>query len=291
MAHCVHCPQAWLPIGDYTGNCRKLHIRILLRDDGSSSTHTSFKQRARQAVSPIAGTRSAYFPLAAVLRKRPVLTPVLAGITICIILSVLIFVDIDMHGFWFTVSLSVFYAGIGQPLREIGVGVDPSAHAVDTLANVNRLLSAAGYELIENPVSGDPAIDPLITSVDIVALAPDRGYAISISESDDTGLDWSRASELRTAARALEEVLDKDGSTQRKIEPLLLAIGAFTNDAIEAISAKIGIKLVRIKDSSLLSFPQDEETSRLKDVASELLLVPAAGEASDSLSSHMESAQ
>ncbi len=188
-------------------------------------------------------------------------------------------------------SLSVFYAGIGQPLREIGVGVDPSAHAVDTLANVNRLLSAAGYELIENPVSGDPAIDPLITSVDIVALAPDRGYAISISESDDTGLDWSRASELRTAARALEEVLDKDGSTQRKIEPLLLAIGAFTNDAIEAISAKIGIKLVRIKDSSLLSFPQDEETSRLKDVASELLLVPAAGEASDSLSSHMESAQ
>src|SRR5262249_47754331 len=123
----------------------------------------------------------------------------------------------EAHGLSFTLLLTTYFAATGSPLLDLGT----KDRRADTLAVLKKLLASTGYSLTEAPRTGDPEVDPLIASVDLLALAGSQGYAIKIQvlESQRTSADWSLAADVRAGAMALQGALRNESTTGIIVQP------------------------------------------------------------------------
>jgi hypothetical protein len=225
----------------------------------------------------IAGTRSPFFPLA----FKPWRLAMLALLGVTGGAAGVAFLDVQ--GLWFTLSLMLFFVATGVPLFKLGEPERHSAGAVLVMKALSKLLSAAGYKLTEKPRTGSPEVDPLITPVDLLAFAGNRGYAIKVKVvgSGETDLEWVAASDIRRAAKALQRALRSDNSTEAMVEPYLLVIGGRISDDLRSFSGEEGVKLVHFPDTESLRPALEPEAadSDLRGIALRLLQVSPGGPA------------
>jgi hypothetical protein len=224
----------------------------------------------------IAGTRSAFFPVAG----KPWRLAMLALFGVAGGVASVTLLDLDVHGLGFTLSLTWFLLLTGAPLLHLGKRKRPSASTVEVLTALRKIFSAAGYKLIERPRTDSPELDPLITSVDLLALARDRGYAVNakVLDSRETDVGRSTVFEVRTGAKALQRALRSSDTPETVVEPYLLVVGGQINEGFRTFSGELGVKLVHLPDIESLRPALAETTdTALRDIALHLLQVPAGG--------------
>jgi hypothetical protein len=212
-----------------------------------------------------AGTRSAFFPIAA--QPRHV---ILAAIGFVLAAAVgLCF--LDPHGIWFTVALALAFFYTAAPLANLGDRRRPR-NAPDVREMIERMLEVAGYQIKQSPVTGNGAVDPLLSQVDYLAVSNEHAFAVELNVSPHDGrkLDWSVASRLRTAAKALEDA-SHGGDIQ--VNPLLIVVGGRIDESLQEFSVEEGVKLVQFSRGELNDVMNLKEPT-LRQRTLELLKIP-----------------
>lgn len=221
----------------------------------------------------IAGTRSAFFPVAG----KPWRLAFLALLGVTVSVAGVALLDLELQGLGFTFFLTCLLYLTGAPLLQLGKRKLPSAGTNEALTALRKLFSAAGYKLIERPKTDSPELDPLITSVDLLALARDRGYAVNakVLDSRETDVGRSTVFEVRTGAKALQRALRSSDAPETVVEPYLLVVGGQISEDLRILSGEVGVKLVHLPDiESLRPALAEEADTALRDIALSLLQVP-----------------
>jgi hypothetical protein len=221
----------------------------------------------------VAGTRSPFFALAAQPRNA-----ILVGAGLALALAAGL-VLLNPKGLAFTLSLSFALLYTSSPLSRAG-GRRAARMRADVARAIERLFEAAGYRTTRSPVTGKAEVDPLIAGVDYLALSGERAYAVAVKVLADPehSVDWAIASELRTAARALQDALPQPAP----VEPLLLMVGGRIDEALQVFSAEQGVKLAHISPPERLGEAEGMEGKALRDLALQLLGIPPGGAAATS---------
>lgn len=218
----------------------------------------------------VAGTRSPFFALAAQPRNA-----ILVGAGLALALAAGL-VLLNPKGLAFTLGSSFALLYTSSPLSRAGERRGARLRP-DVARAIEKLFEAAGYRTTRSPVTGNAEVDPLIAGVDYLALSGERAYAVAVKVLADPGhsVDWAIASELRTAARALQDALPQPAP----VEPLLIMVGGRVDEALHLFSAEQGVKLAHISPPERLAEAQGTQGKALRDVALQLLGIPPGGAA------------
>jgi hypothetical protein len=222
----------------------------------------------RKLYPEVAGTRSPFFRLAA--QPRYIIMGAL-GLLVAVAAGLWLF-DANGLAFTFLLTMALFYTS--APLAQ--TGDRRGEHESRQVSNViEKLLVAAGYHTTRSPVTGNAAIDPLISDVDYLALSGERAYAVELKVATDAerSVEWSTASALRTAAKALQDALPSRGGAPISVNPLLIVVGGRIDDALRLFSAEQGVKLVHFGREILRDSLPAEGQSR-REHALQLLGIP-----------------
>jgi hypothetical protein len=228
----------------------------------------------RKLYPEVTGTRSPFFPLAA--KPRYIVMAAL-GLVIAVAAGLRLLEPTGL-AFTFLLTMALFYTS--APLAQTGGrrGEDKSR---EISSMIEKLLAAAGYHTTRSPVTGNAAIDPLISDVDYLALSGERAYAVELKVAPDAdqSVDWSAASALRTAAKALQDALPSRGDVPIRVNPLLIVVGGRIDDALRLFSEEQGVKLVHFgREIVRDSLPADGQSQRER--ALQLLGIPPGNGAS-----------
>lgn len=226
----------------------------------------------------IAGTRSPFFALASQPGPaRWVASALALGVAVALWW-------LDPRGLSFTLALTLalFYSSLPLSL----LGRPEGAREAPRLSEaIGRLLQAAGYRTTPAPVTGNADVDPLLADVDYLARSDEHAYAVDVKVASKPGdaVEWSTASVLRTAARALQLALQPPGrppaGSELHVEPLLVIVGGQAGDALRRFAAEEGVKLALIADARALSAAAAADEAERRQRALELLGIPPGGAA------------
>jgi len=223
----------------------------------------------------IAGIRSVYYSIAA-MRTQIVL--IALGCIVGCILVLTVF-DLDPVGFWFTLLLTFVFVGTSAPMQKAELSRRPSADGATLLRAVRRLYAAAGYTLIDRPRTNDPELDPLVTEIDLLATAGDRGYAVqtSLAASPESDLDEGTVFEVRAGAKALQRALRAGEPSATRVEPYLFVVGGHISESMQDFCREVGVSLHHVADvGSLRAAVSETDSTALREIALRLLQVPLA---------------
>jgi len=198
----------------------------------------------RQLYPREAGARSAFFPLLA--RWKLLLIGAMAGVVAVAVMFWLL----DPHGVALPVLLSAVLFYTGFPLAEAGEEAADKAQVkiIDALA---PLLQEGGYRIVRAPRTGKAEIDPLLTSVDVLAQGDDRAFAVQVkSVASRAPVEWNEASAVRTAATLLSEEVRSDGGAPVPVEPLLMLVGGTVAQSLQAFSQRERVLLVHFEHAA-----------------------------------------
>jgi hypothetical protein len=221
----------------------------------------------------VAGTRSPFFPLAAQPRNAILVG---AGLVLALAAGLVL---LDPKGLGFTLPLTFALLYTSTPLARAGERKE-TAETPDVSRAIETLLLAAGYRTTRSPVTGNPEVDPLLAAVDYLALSDERAYAVGLKTLADpnSSVDWSTASGLRTAARALQEALPH-GDGARSVEPLLILVGGRIDEPLQQFSAEQHVRLVHVSPRERLRAAMDAQGQALRGLALDLLGIPPGASA------------
>jgi hypothetical protein len=222
----------------------------------------------------IAGTRSVFFPLTA----RPWTLAAVAGAVAAAFASGL--AVLDWQGLWFALGATLTLAVSAAHLMTLEApGRPASARAADARQAIGALFAAAGYNVVEKPRTGRPEVDPLIASLDFLAVSGSRGFAIEakVPAAAETAIEWSAASTVRTAAKTLQRALRAGEMPEVTIEPFLIVVGGSVSDDLLAFAEEEGVKLARFPGIEPLrsALAPKGDDYPIQELASRVLQVPA----------------
>jgi hypothetical protein len=248
---------------------------VMLAIIGLSGPVLAAKQIPVKLYPGIAGIRSTYYSLA----DRPWMLALVASIVAAgCILGLTVF-GLDLRGFWFALLLTLTLAGTSSPLLEPGETRGPSESGNTVLRAVARLYAAAGYEVVERPRTDDPELDPLVATVDLLASAGDRAYAIQtvVIDSPQTEVEESTVFDVRAGAKGLQRALRGPNAGDVRVEPYLLVVGGRLGEHMQDLCRDVGVSLVHLADTeSLREAVVATDKHRLRAMALRLLQVPLA---------------
>lgn len=231
---------------------------------------------ARHLYPDTAGTRSPYFSLLAQRRRfwgyTALFFLILAGILGFVVM-------LDPAKGLSAVLLSLFQLITAVQLQGLERRAGRSAGQDRALAAVDRLLSASGYDTVRSPRTGRSDIDPLISRVDLLAHSPRRTLAVEIkpAASGKAAVEWYEASQLRTAAWALERYLGGDGQRGTEVEPLLVLIGRGRASSLAGYLEDQPIRIAEIADPKLIDrILAEQDPAELRRIAQTALDAGAA---------------
>jgi hypothetical protein len=186
---------------------------------------------------------------------------------------------LDVHGLAFTLLLALFFTTTGAQLLEVGKRQHATAHETSTLDVMKKLLELSGYSLTVAPRTGNPEVDPMIVSVDLLALAGSKGYAIKLHvlQSQRSKADWSLAVDIRAGAIALQRALGTETAATIQLQPYVLVVGGRVSDDLRAFSEKEGIVVAQVPNLEHLQEAADSgerDATVLKAALRSLQVVP-----------------
>ncbi len=191
---------------------------------------------------------------------------------------------LNWTGLGLAVVLLVYAVAITLPLAPSSDGAEVSGDVVSALV---QALQSEGYEVVTDPRTGDPDIDPLLDRVTAFAYQSVSSLTVTVlgAGADPTG-DWTAALSTVGAARALEKSPHlPEGVTS--VRPVLVLMDREPDPTLTALAQGEGFPLVvvRTPDGSVAVRDSDEEEgSRLGDLARQALTAlapPPAGDTKD----------
>ncbi|HUP24368.1 MAG TPA: hypothetical protein VNB06_15660 [Thermoanaerobaculia bacterium] len=224
-------------------------------------------EQSKKLYPDTAGVRSPFFSLLAEPKRLLV-----AGlVSAAALAAILIFFDHRSTGFSVALAVYLFYTGISlESLQKSGGGKPGRSRAVQA---VGKLLAAAGYQWISSPRTGRSQVDPLICTVDLLAISPRQALVIEIKGGDDEKqpVEWHEASRVSTAAWALQDVL-REEQPSLHAQPMLVLIGRRPGESLHRYLRDEHVALAQFPDAKALDRVLSEEDSdRLRSLAVEHL--------------------
>lgn len=182
-----------------------------------------------------AGARSPFFSL--LVEKRRLTVMVVGAL---LVLAVIVWA-FPPPGKMFAFAMTLFLMYTGASLDNLGSRSARTADKQRVIEALRKLLEATGYEAVASPRTGKSEIDPLISTVDLLAHSPEQALVIEIKcakKGDLPAVEWHEASRLRNAAQVLREELwepqatgdaagpDESGQLEWPVEvcPLLILV-------------------------------------------------------------------
>jgi hypothetical protein len=177
---------------------------------------------------------------------------------------------------WNLPSLLAVAAGIcllysGASLETLGRAGTENGGRHPTLACLDRLLQAAGYETVLSPRSGHASLDPLLTTVDLLVRAPGQVWVMEIKarKPGKGAVEWYEASRLRNAALAMREVLTTN-QPEVDVEPLLVLVGRPRGDSLGPFLQREPMRVVDLDEAELTALAAVPEESQVRALTARL---------------------
>ncbi|WP_128923176.1 hypothetical protein [Bradyrhizobium guangxiense] len=200
-------------------------------------------------------------------------TGIAAGIVVAIVLTR---TDSLLIAFALEVSLIL----IAVDLWELKSPERSASSPEPSVALMQQLLQAAGYQVRIYPATGRSEPDALIGVIDFLAIRPDRAMAGCVTVNDDPQYLRAMAANLQTAVWGLQDQLPPKERTRIEIEPVIVLVdGSASRLADEpAVSASIDRMYVRLIRSPALNelstIVNDTDAERIAKAARELFDPP-----------------
>jgi len=187
------------------------------------------------------------------------------------------------------VAVQILMILVGAGLAESGESASAPVRYV--IQAVRKLFESAAYEIVPVPSSGDPSIDPLLASVDMMARNGERTFAVRILTPERSGpaaagqkssnpqtaaVEWGEAAALQTAAWALSSISGSAGLPARTVEPLLVLAGVSPSDGLRAFCQDQALRLVEIDLDTVTRIHDTEPADELRAMAEQYLGLTAA---------------
>jgi len=169
----------------------------------------------------------------------------------------------------FATAICLLYSGAS--LETLGRAGTETAGRHRGLTFLDRLLRAAGYETVLSPRTGRASIDPLITTVDLLARAAGRAWVIELkAERPGKGpVEWNEASRLRNAALVMREVLSAD-QPEIEVEPLLVLMGRPRGASLDPFLAREAMRVVDLDAAQLMGLGTEPEEGQVRSLVERL---------------------
>lgn len=210
-----------------------------------------------------AGTRSSFYSL--LVEKRRL--TILLAISIAALVLIFLLLEPSGRGFAFVLALYLLYTGAA--LENIGAGAVKAPGKQRILDCLGKLCTAAGYQPTLSPRTGRSDIDPLIATVDLLALSPKRALAIEVKSGAHKSkpVEWFEASRLQTAAWALGRFLSEH-ELACEARPLLVLVGRAKAEGLADYLARSPLPMLEVDDSKLFDeILAEPDTERLRQIA------------------------
>lgn len=225
---------------------------------------------ARHLYPDAAGARSPYFSL---LTQRRRLWGFVGLSVLLVLIAAGIFLLVDPADWLGALVSCLFLIVTSAQLQALERRVERSAERDKALSALVKLLSAFDYEAIPSPRTGRSDVDPLICRVDLLASSPERTMAIEVklAAGGRAAVEWHEASQLRTAAWALERFLAEQGDGPQ-VEPVLVLVGRDRASSLSGYLEDQPIRIVDIADPTLIDrILAEEGREALRQIARDLL--------------------
>jgi hypothetical protein len=218
----------------------------------------------------VAGMRSAYFPVYT-RRKR-------TFITIIIIMLVILLVPVFLF-LWYGWNPAILYIGLSLYVMVIAtLAITPVVSlpktAQETIEAVGSLFAIAGFEVVSNPRTQDPQIDPLLVGADYYAKKSRKHYVIDVIPklADGEQVDYNDLFALKQASWTLGEYY--------KIPPEALhrqvvLVDNAPDDTLADLSVDLGIEIIQLTTEKMTGVLNlDANDSERSKTAAQLLRAP-----------------
>ena len=109
------------------------------------------------------------------------------------------------------------------------------------------MLEACGYEILR-PVTGDPATDPLLAGIDLLAYNREQALAITVmgGTASSKPIEPAAASALSLAAWTCADTHERLGLPTTEVEPWLVLTGIKASDATRLLAQRLAIRILEI---------------------------------------------
>jgi hypothetical protein len=224
---------------------------------------------AQQLYPNVSGLKSAFYDTISRRRGQFVGCAVAAVAGLALFLA--LFILKGWVGSWFFyILLSILFAGISAPLWSLGEGFSRPATEIRVLEN---LLRASDYDIVRSPKTGKSGVDPLMINVDLLAYNDEQALVVQVkTEKSPTPVDWTAASTLQTAAWAVDGAREQFGLGSQRIEPLMVLMGAVSDESLRAFSQEEGIRIAEIPDTTaVLGALTASDVHKLREMAQRYL--------------------
>ncbi len=242
--------------------------------------NTSASRLATQLYPDAGGLRSAFFALMTHSARDVVmgLSVGLAGLAIYLL--VVWWTDITIFTWWTNFLLTAAIGGMTARLERTGPLGRESPRETKSIQAVKRLFEACGYEAVAAPRTGQPSFDPLLVDLDLLAMGPERAYAVDVESSSTAASGVTRkaysrverasrfaatnlSEDLPNAAWVIGEYLrDRNSRSVPEVEPMVVVVGREATDFEKFIWTGSGIGLSEIPGDGverILAFDDEED--------------------------------
>lgn len=197
----------------------------------------------RQLSPTAAGLRTPYYRL---LVERPwlLLVSVIGAVLALVLLVTVVGADARLFYLWLDLYLVYTTVLLWQTAER---GSRP--HRPNQVEHaIKKLLEALGLEVIAQPRTGQPEVDPFLLKVDFLALRPGGALliAIKVRTGEQDPVPWTEGSTLISAAWALSDAQEVLQLGTEHVEPVLVLVGKGPSDALRQFADTEPIGIVHI---------------------------------------------
>lgn len=153
---------------------------------------------------------------------------------------------------WLAFFCGLVLVGVGSDYLQAKPPKPPTQVSASAMQTVKRLLEAAEYRVVLRPLTGDEDADAVVSTLDFLALRSDGGMAGWVrtnATKDDSDFHNGLAS-IESAVWVLQDRLQTNDAVKVSLEPMLIMIGAGTEDFPEKLRS---LRIVHTPDEAELT--------------------------------------
>ena len=168
-------------------------------------------------------------------------------------------------GFWFIV---IFYiTGCASQIYDVG---DRSESEKKAIAAVQRLFEALDCKVVRDPKVGDPAVDRLLSALDLVATSEERVWGVEVkgASEDERTVGWVAGAGFLSAVHAYREKRTEFAG----IEPVIVLVDAKADESLHSFAQHEGMRIVEIDSARIATITAHSSKEELRGMAEEFFV-------------------
>jgi hypothetical protein len=168
-------------------------------------------------------------------------------------------------GFWLFVML--YITGCATQVYELG---DRSESEKKAISAVERLFEALGCKVVRDPKVDDPAVDRLLSVVDLVATSEERVWGVEVrgASEDERTVGWVAGAGFLSAVHAYREKRTEFAG----IEPVIVLVDAKADESLHSFARHEGMRIVEIDSAQIARITAQSPKEELRGMAEQLFV-------------------